>query len=126
MSIEHLLHWRNLVPLCRLMRNDVLAALKMMLTFGQMMLTFGQMMLTFGQMMLSPADTNEKPRSEERGFLSYSNNFEPNIYINNPVNLTLLFNVSITVKETSLFPLVSSFNSAFSDEDFTIFSICSS
>ena len=38
------------------MRNDVLALLKMMLTFGQMM--------------PSPADTNEKPRSEERGFLA--------------------------------------------------------
>ena len=37
------------------MRNDVLALL--------------EMMLTFGQMMLCPADTNEKnPRSEERGF----------------------------------------------------------
>ena len=35
---HHLRHRRNLVYLCRLMRNDVLAALEMMLTFGQMML----------------------------------------------------------------------------------------
>ena len=42
--------------------------------------------------------------------MSYPNNFEPNVYINNPVNLTLLFNVSITVKETSLFPFETAWN----------------
>ena len=47
-------------------------------------------------------------------------------YIKYPVNLTLLFSVSITVKEIILFPFVSSFNSAFSDEDLTRLSICSS
>ena len=43
---HHLRQRRNIVHLCRLMRNDVLALL--------------EMMLTFGQMMLCPADTNEK------------------------------------------------------------------
>ena len=54
---------RNIVHLCPPEDNDVFATLIMMLTFGQMM--------------LCPVDTNEKPRSEERGFLSYPNNFEP-------------------------------------------------
>ena len=47
-------------------------------------------------------------------------------YIKHPVNTTLLFSVSITVKEIILFPFVSSFNSAFSDADLTSLSICSS
>ena len=46
------------------MRNDVLATL--------------EMMLTFGQMMLCPADTQMKnPRSKERGFLAPPAGLEP-------------------------------------------------
>ena len=71
-------------------------------------------------------EQKEKPSDWMVFFLVSPNNFEPNIYINNPVNLTLLFNVSTTVNEIILFPFVSSFSSAFFDADFTKFSICPS
>ena len=45
------------------MRNDVLAAF--------------EMMLTFGQMMLCPATQMKNPRSEERGFLAPPAGLEP-------------------------------------------------
>ena len=54
---------RNLVHLCREMRNDDLAALEMMLTFGQMMLCLAAQM--------------KNPRSKERGFLAPTVGLEP-------------------------------------------------
>ena len=47
------------------------------------------------------------------------------VYMNNPVNITRWFKISTTLNETNLFPFVSSFNSAFSDTDFTKLLICS-